>query len=82
MSTTEVGLIHINTTSTRPQDGRAVDAGAFASRSEPSSSDDGGGLSDPESSSDDDERSSGDEQGRSSTSKHSRWDGTDEQPAY
>ena len=81
VSTAEVGRIHRNTTRTRPQDGRAVDARAFASRSEPSSSDDDSGLSDSdsESSSDDDECSSGDEQGRSSTSKHSRWSDLDEQ---
>ncbi len=81
MSTAEVGHIHRNTTRTRPQDGRAADAGALASGSEPSSSDDDGGLSDSdlESSSDDDECSSGDEQGCSSTSKHSRWDDIDKQ---
>lgn len=66
MLTAEVGRIHRNTTRTRPQDGRAVDSGALASRSEPSSSDDDG-------------CSSGDEQGCSSTSKHSRWDDIDEQ---
>ncbi|KAH6714491.1 hypothetical protein BKA61DRAFT_673810 [Leptodontidium sp. MPI-SDFR-AT-0119] len=81
VSTTEVGRIHGNTTRTRPQDGRAVDAGALASRSEPSISDDDGRLSDsdPESSSDDDGCSSGDEQGRLNTSKHSRWNPIDEQ---
>jgi hypothetical protein len=74
LSTAEVGRIHKNTRRTRPQDGRAVDAGALESRSEPSSSDDDGGLSnsDPESSSDDNGCSSGDEQGYSSTSKYSR----------
>jgi len=81
VSTAEVGRIHRNTTRTRPQDGRAVDAGALALRSEPSSSNDDGGLSDSdsESSSDDDECSSEGEQGRSSTSKHSRWSDLDEQ---
>jgi hypothetical protein len=81
MSTAEVGRIYRDTTRTRPQDSRAVDAGALASQSEPSSSDDDGGLSDsdPESSSDNDECSSEDEQGRSSTSKHSRWSDLDEQ---
>jgi hypothetical protein len=81
VSTAEVGRIHRNKTRTRPQDGRAVDAGVLASRSESSSIDDDGGLSDsdPKSSSDDDGCSSRDEQGRSSTSKHSRWDDIDEQ---
>ena len=80
-STTESSRIHRNATRTRPQDSRAVGAGAFVSRSEPSSSDDDGRLSDSdsESSSDDDGCSSGDEQGRSSTSKRSRWDDIDEQ---
>jgi hypothetical protein len=67
---------------TRPQEGRAVGAGALVSQgSEPSSSDDDGGLSDsdPDSSSDDDGCSSEHEQGRSSTSKHSRWSDLDEQ---
>ena len=45
---------------------------AFPGRSEETSSD-------SKSSSDDDGCSSGDEQGRSSTSKHSRWDDIDEQ---
>jgi hypothetical protein len=81
VSTAEGGHIHRSTTRTRPQDGRAVDAGALASRSKPSSSDDDGGLSDsdPGSSSDDNRCSSKDEQGRSSTSKHSRWSPIDEQ---
>jgi hypothetical protein len=81
-TTAEPGRGHVNARRTRPQDGRAVDAGVLASRrSEPSSSNDDGGLSDcdSESSSDDDECSSEDEQGRSSTSKHSRWDDIDEQ---
>jgi hypothetical protein len=80
--TAEAGCIHRGTTRTRHQEGRAIDAGALASRrSKPSISDDDGGLSDSESesSSDDDGCSRGDEQGRSSTSKHSRWDGIDEQ---
>jgi len=59
-----------------------VDAEALASQgSRPSSSDDDGGLSDsdPDLSSDDGECSSEDEQEHSSTSKHSRWSGLDEQ---
>jgi hypothetical protein len=71
----EAGRDHVDTTHTRPQHGRVVDAGALASRkSKPSSSDDDGGLSnsDSESSSDDDGCSSKDEQDRSSTSKQSR----------
>jgi hypothetical protein len=72
-TTTEAGRDHVDATRTRPQEGRAVDAGALASRrSKPS-------ISDSESSSDDDECSSEGEQGRSSTSKHSRWPDLDEQ---
>jgi hypothetical protein len=66
----------------QPQHGKAVDAEALASRrSEPPSSDDDGGLSDsgPESSSDDNGCLSDDEQGCSSTSKHSRWTDLDGQ---
>ncbi|KAF4624746.1 hypothetical protein G7Y89_g13424 [Cudoniella acicularis] len=73
----EAGRDHVDATRIRPQEGRAVDAGALASRrSKPSISDDDGGLSDSdsESSSDDDGCSSEGEQGRSSTSKHSRCD--------
>jgi hypothetical protein len=71
-TTTEAGR-DVDATRTRPQEGRAVDAGALASRrSEPS-------ISDSESSSDDDECSSEGEQGRSSTSKHNRWSDLDEQ---
>jgi hypothetical protein len=73
---------HVDATRTRPQEGRAVDAGALASRrSEQSSSDDDSGLSDSdsESSSDVDGCSSKGEHGRSSTSKHSRWSDLDEQ---
>ncbi|KAI9775082.1 MAG: hypothetical protein M1839_001474 [Geoglossum umbratile] len=78
----EVGRNHVDATCTRPQNGRAVDARALASRrSEPPSSDDDGGLSDsdPESSNDDDGCLSEAEQGHSSTSKHSRWSDLDEQ---
>jgi hypothetical protein len=78
----EAGRDHVNAMRTRPQEGRAVDARALASRrSKPSISDDDSGLSDSdsESSSDDDECSSEGEQGRSSTSKHSRWPDLDEQ---
>jgi hypothetical protein len=81
-TTTEAGRDHVDATRIRPQEGRAVDAGTLASRrSKPSISDDDGGLSDSdsESSSDDDECSSEGEQGRSSTSKHSRWSDLDEQ---
>jgi hypothetical protein len=81
-TTAEAGRDHVDATRTRPKEGRAVDAGALASRrSKPSISDDDGGLSDSdsESSSDDDECSSEGEQGRSSTSKHSRWSDLDEQ---
>ncbi|KAI9770863.1 MAG: hypothetical protein M1839_003026 [Geoglossum umbratile] len=70
LSTAKAGCNHVDVTRTRPQNGRAVDARALASRrSEPPSSDDDGGLSDsdPESSS------------NSSTSKHSRWSDLDEQ---
>jgi hypothetical protein len=59
-----------------------VDSEALASQgSKPSSSDDDSGLtdSDPDPSSDDDGCSSEDEQGRSSTSKHSQWLDLDEQ---
>ena len=78
----EAGFDYVDATRTRPQEGRAVDAEALASRrSKPSISDDDGGLSDSdsESSSDDDGCSSEDEQGRSSTSKHSRCSDLDEQ---
>ena len=77
----EPGRSHVNARRTRLLDGRAVDAGSLASRrSEPSSSNDDGGLGDcdSESSSDPDECSSEDEQGRSSTSKHSQWDNIDD----
>jgi len=60
----EAGRIHGGATRTRPQDGKAVNAGPLALQgSESSSSDDDGGLSDsdPESSSDDNGCSSGDE---------------------
>jgi hypothetical protein len=59
-----------------------VDTEALASQgSKPSSSDNDGSLSgsDPDPSSDDDGCSSEDEQGRSRTSKHSRWLDLDEQ---
>ena len=54
----EAGRDHVVATRIQPQEGRAVDAGALASRrSKPSISDDDGGLSnsDSESSSDDDD---------------------------
>ncbi|KAI9046430.1 hypothetical protein LZ554_009563 [Drepanopeziza brunnea f. sp. 'monogermtubi'] len=72
-TTSEADSDHVDATRTKTRQGRAVDAGALASRSEPSSSDDDGGLSDsdPEFSSDDGKFSSG--------SKHSRWDGIGEQ---
>jgi hypothetical protein len=57
VTATEARHNHVDATRTRPQDGRAVDAKALASRrSEPSSSDGDGGLSDSgsESSSDGD----------------------------
>ncbi|KAI9770373.1 MAG: hypothetical protein M1839_003215 [Geoglossum umbratile] len=79
---TEAGRNHIDATRTRPQNGRAVDARALASRrSEPPSSDDDGSLSDsdPESGSGDDGCLSEAEQGHSSTSKRSRWSDLDEQ---
>ncbi|KAI9779869.1 MAG: hypothetical protein M1839_007182 [Geoglossum umbratile] len=78
----EAGRNHVDATRTRPQNGRAVDTRALASRrSEPPSSDDDGGLSDsdPESSSGDDGCLSEAEQGHSSTSKRSRWSDLDEQ---
>jgi hypothetical protein len=78
----EAGRKHVDATRTRPQDSRAVNAGVLASRrSKPPISDDDSGLSDsnPESSSDDDGCLSDDEQGRSSTSKQSRWSKLDEQ---
>jgi hypothetical protein len=78
----EAGRNYVGVTRTRPQDGSAVDSGALASRrSEFSNSDDDGGLSDsdPESSSDDDGCLSEAEQGRSTTSKQSRWSDLDEQ---
>ena len=82
MSTTTEAGRDVDATRTRPQEGKAVDAGALASRrSKPSIGDDDGGLSDSdsESSSDDDGCSSEDGQGRSSTGKHSRWSDLDEQ---
>ncbi|KAI9772983.1 MAG: hypothetical protein M1840_008865 [Geoglossum simile] len=56
LTTTEAGRNHIDATHTRPQNGRAIDARALASRrNEPPSSDNDGSLSDsdPESSSGD-----------------------------
>jgi hypothetical protein len=70
----EAGRNHVDATCTQPQNGRAVDARALASRrSKPPSSDDDGGLSDsnPKSRNDDDGCLSEAEQGHSSTSKHS-----------
>jgi hypothetical protein len=81
--TAEVGRDHVDATRTRPQDGKAVDTGAFTSRrSEPSSSDDDeSGLSDsdPELGSDGDGCSSEDELGRSGTRMNVPWDPIDEQ---
>ena len=82
MSTAAEAGRDVDATRIRPQEGRAVDAGTLAPRrSKPSISDDDGGLSDSdsESSSDDDRCSSENEQGRSSTSKHSPWSKLDEQ---
>jgi len=73
---------HVDSTRTLPQEGRAVDAAALASRrSKPSLGDDDGGLSDSdsESSSDDDGCSSAGEQGCSSTRKNVAWEDLDEQ---
>jgi hypothetical protein len=64
LTAAEAGRIRSDATRTRPQEGRAVDAGALISRrSKPSISDDDGGLSDSdsESSSGDDGCSSEDE---------------------
>jgi hypothetical protein len=70
------GRTHKNPARPRPQHGKAMHAQPLASQgSEPSSSNDDGSLSD----SDSDECSSEGEQGRSSTSKHSRWSDLDEQ---
>jgi hypothetical protein len=83
--TAEAGRDHVGATHTRPQDGKAVDAGAFTSwGSEPSSSDDDeSGLSDsdPElgSDGDGDGYSSEDELGRSGTRMNVPWDPIDEQ---
>ncbi|KAH0535945.1 hypothetical protein FGG08_007156 [Glutinoglossum americanum] len=77
----EVSRIHRDTTRTRPQDGRAVDAGALPSEgSEPSSSYDDDGLSDsdPDLSSGDDGCSSKEKQG-SSTRMNIPWEAVDEQ---
>ncbi|PVH70467.1 hypothetical protein DL98DRAFT_133862 [Cadophora sp. DSE1049] len=77
----EAGRDQVDTTRTRLLEGRAVNAGALASRrSKPLINDNDSGLSDSdsESSGDDDECSSEDE-GCSSTSKHSRWSDLDEQ---
>ncbi|TAQ85113.1 hypothetical protein B7494_g6565 [Chlorociboria aeruginascens] len=83
--TAEAGRDHVDATRTRPQDGKAVDAGAFISRgSEPSSSDvDESGLSDsdPElgSDCDSDGCSSEDELSRSGSRMNVPWDPIDEQ---
>jgi len=83
--TAEAGREHVDATRTRPQDGKAVDVGAFTSRgSKPSSSDDDeSGLSDrdPElgSDGDGDGYSSEDELGRSGTRMNIPWDPIDEQ---
>jgi hypothetical protein len=83
--TAEAGRDHVDATRTRPQDSKAVDAGAFISRgSEPSSSDDDeSGLSDsdPElgSDCDSDGCSSEDELGRSGSRMNVPWDPIDEQ---
>ncbi|KAI9782622.1 MAG: hypothetical protein M1839_004868 [Geoglossum umbratile] len=79
---TEAGRNHVDATRTRPQNGRAIDVRALASRkSEPPSNDDDSGLSDSdlESSSGDDGCLSEAEQGHSSTSKRSRWSDLDKQ---
>jgi hypothetical protein len=75
-TTAEAGRDHVNAKRTRPQQGRAVDAGALASRrSEPSSSDDDSGLSDSDSESSNDE----DELGCSGTRMNVPWEDLDEQ---
>ena len=71
----EAGRDYVDATRTRSQERRPVDARTLASRrNRPSISNDDGGLtdSDSESNCDDDGCSSEGEQGRSSTSKHSR----------
>jgi hypothetical protein len=82
VTATEADRNHVDTTCTRPQDSAtAVDTEALLSQgSKPPSSDDGS-LSDSDSdlSSNDNGYSSKDKQGRSSTSKHSRWSDLDEQ---
>lgn len=83
VTATEASYNHVDVTRSLPQDGRAVDANAPASRRSgfPSSDDDGVSDGDSESSSDSDERLSEAKQARSSTrtSKHSRWSDLDEQ---
>lgn len=83
MPTGKPRCIRRNTTRVQPQEGRAVDAGALASRrSESSISDDDSGPSDSSDSkfsSDNNGYSSEDEQGHLSASKHSRWNQIDEQ---
>ncbi len=80
---TKAGRDHVDPTRTRPQEGRAVDAGALASRrSKPSISDDDGDLSDsdPDVSSDDNGCSSeAEKQGGSSARMNIPWDPVDEQ---
>ncbi|KAF8847684.1 hypothetical protein BDZ45DRAFT_754641 [Acephala macrosclerotiorum] len=82
-SAVEADRVHGDTTRSRPQHGRTVDAvEPVAPRgSESLSSDHDGGLSDsdPDLSSDDDGCSSEDEQRRSSTRKNIPWDPIDEQ---
>jgi len=77
----EAGRDHVDATRTRPQDGKAVDAGALPSEgSEPSIGDDDGDLreSNSESSSDNSGRSSEDEQSLS-MGANGPWDPVDEQ---
>ncbi|MCJ1357476.1 MAG: hypothetical protein MMC33_007472 [Icmadophila ericetorum] len=82
-TTAEAGYDYVNTTRTRPQHSKAVDARALLSRRcEPSSSNDDGGLSDsdPDISSDDDGCSSeAEKQGCLSVRMNIPWDPVDEQ---
>ncbi|TVY20230.1 hypothetical protein LARI1_G001640 [Lachnellula arida] len=80
----KTGHMHGGAASVRHWHGKVADAGATTSLgSEPSSSDDdsdsSSGDPDPDPSSDEDGCSSEADQGRSSTSKQSRWSGLDEQ---
>lgn len=74
------GRKHVDVTRTRLQDGRAVDSGTLASRSEPPSSDDDAVLSDSDlESNSDDGGCLSEAEGCSSTRKQSRWSKLDEQ---